>query len=254
MQHMRFVFSYDGTRYHGWQRQPNAKTVQEVLENTLSRISNLRITLVSSGRTDAGVHARVQVAHAGLPEKTAANPRLMQALNSMLPPDIRVLDAQKAAPEFHALRDVEQKMYLYFISTGEVQPPALASYSWHLRLPLDWQAMDKATQYLRGTHDFKAFAAADHSAKTTRRTLFEARWVDSSAPAFGCDARLRVFRVVGSGFLKQMVRSLVGTLVWIGSGKAKPEHVRDLLQSRERTEVGPTAPPHGLWLWDILYK
>lgn len=263
MARLKLYFTYDGTHFHGWQRQKNTPhTIQEVLEGKLAMIANSRVTLMASGRTDAGVHARIQVAHADVPDTLLRltvreagwdDSRLKQSLNSMLPPDIRVLLIERAGDEFHALRDVEKKTYVYLIDSGPVQWPELRDYAWHLRLPLDWDAMEKATAALPGEHDFKAFAAADASTNTTIRTLFEARWGTVRWGGIGMHADLRALRVTGTGFLKNMVRSIVGTLVHIGNRKAGPDLVPRLLASRDRKQAGPTAPARGLWLWDIRY-
>lgn len=253
---VKLYFSYDGTPFHGWQRQANTpRTIQEEVERALSRIAGDKVTCTASGRTDSGVHARVQVAHAVLPQarlKLVENGRLVLAMNSVLPSGVRLLRAERVSPKFHAQRDVIRKTYLYFINPSPVQSPALSRYSWHLRLPLDWGAMAEATQGLEGTHDFKAFCDADASTKTSVRTIYEARWGLVEAGPFGA-GRLYALRVTGNGFLKHMVRSLVGTLVHIGNGKAGPELVGKALRTQERKLAGPTAPPQGLWLWDILY-
>ena len=264
---IRILFSYEGTNYHGWQRQKDTReTIQEIFENKLSQIANTRLNIVSSGRTDTGVHARIQVAHVDVPtefaEKMLTRPakhpngmnRLELALNGngMLPHKIRIWKVEKTAPKFHAQRDVRKKTYLYFIDTGPVQWPHLRNYAWHLRLPLDVKGMQSAALKLVGAHDFKAFCAADSSAKTTTRTLFESK-VDFVDIGGFAPTRLLVCRFTGNGFLKQMVRSMVGTLAMIGNGRAKPELISELLQHGRRNEVGNTAPPHGLWLWDILY-
>jgi tRNA pseudouridine38-40 synthase len=251
---LKICISYDGTHFHGWQRQKNTpNTIQEIFETRLSQIANTRVTAVASGRTDAGVHARVQVLHAEVPETAPELDRLRHGLNSLLPPDIRVLLIEKAGADFHAQRDAVRKTYLYFIDPHTVQAPELRDYAWHLRLPLDWRAMEEATGALVGEHDFKAFCAADSTANTTVRTIFEARWGVHEWRGVGHTYPLRVLRLTGSGFLKNMVRSIAGTLVHIGGGKSGPELIRNALTSRDRKAAGPTAPPHGLWLWDVLY-
>lgn len=265
MPRLKIYLTYDGTSYNGWQRQKNtATTIQEILENKLSRIANTRVSVMSSGRTDAGVHARIQVAHATVPEAVLkllehsspvpGESRLKQGLNSLLPPDIRILRIEHVADEFHALRDVTRKTYLYFIDPSPVQMPELRRYAWNLRLPLDWNAMEQATAPLVGRHDFKAFCGAGSDVKTTVRTLYEATWGTMAWHGVSHSTELRVLRLTGSGFLRNMVRSVAGTLVHIGNGKAKPGLVAGLLETGDRKLAGPTAPPHGLWLWDILYK
>ncbi|HRK03287.1 MAG TPA: tRNA pseudouridine(38-40) synthase TruA, partial [Oligoflexia bacterium] len=212
-----------------------------------------RVSVFSSGRTDAGVHARVQAVHTNLPEKWEHTEALQSALNSLLPSDIRILKAEIMPDHFHALRDAKKKMYVYFINPQPVQNPVLARYSWHLRFPLDWNAMAQAGQAFVGRHDFKAFAAADHSAKTTVRTIESFEWGTLVVPGFGGNTGLGYFKVVGQGFLKNMVRIMVGSLVRVGAGKAPVDSIARALISGQRNQAGSTAPPHGLWLWDVLY-
>ncbi len=265
MARLKIYLTYDGTFYHGWQRQLNTpKTIQEILETKLSIMSNARVSIMSSGRTDAGVHARIQVAHATVPDtvlRLLENPspilgesRLVQGLNSLLPRDIRVLRIEQVAPDFHALRQIDKKTYLYFIDPSPVQLPELRDHAWHLRMPLDWKAVEKATKALAGRHDFKSFCAAGSSVKTTTRTLFEAYWGTFKWRGISHTTELRVLRLTGSGFLRGMVRSVAGTLVFIGNRRAPPERVAQLLETPNRAGVGPTAPACGLWLWDVLYK
>lgn len=276
MTRLKLFFSYDGSAFNGWQRQKNTEaTIQQTFESRLSRIANTRVHVHSSGRTDTGVHARIQVAHADVPEVFAVKMldsgvsdrmslslrsagrlgsvgRLVNALNSLLPRSIRIWRVERAGAAFHAQRDVRKKMYVYFVDPNPVQWPHLRAYAWHLRLPLDWAAMNEAAGYLVGRHDFRAFCAADSGAKTTTREISEARWREARMDGFS-ETRLMAFRIVGSGFLKQMVRGIVGTLVKIGEGKAPPELVGELLKTGARSRTGVTAPAHGLWLWDILY-
>lgn len=250
---LKIYFSYDGTAYHGFQRQKNVNnTVQEVLERALTRIADTRTKVMATGRTDTGVHARIQLAH------TMVNPalfqrlgskRFVQSLNSLLPLDVRVLRVEEADLKFHAIRSVKKKTYMYFIDVSPIQTPFLRNYAWHLWLPLDWVAMRKATEHFVGTHDFRAFCAANSSAKTTVRTIYEASW--QTKVLFG-ETQLMAFQVIGSGFLKQMIRSMVGTLVQVGNHKRSVESVAELLRVPNRKKSGPTAPAHGLWLWDIL--
>lgn len=265
MPRLKISLTFDGTNYRGWQIQKNARhTLQGVLEEKLAIIANTRVPTFPCGRTDAGVHARVMVVQADVPESTlrllgAGSPipgesRLKQGLNRLLPRDLRVLAVEEAPPGFHALRDVHRKTYLYFIDTSPVQLPELRRYSWHLRLPMDWKAIEQATPAFAGRHDFKAFCGKGSKVKTTVRTLHEVWWGTHLWQGIAHPVELKVLRVTGSGFLKQMVRSIVGTLVHIGNGKASPEIVGQLLQTGHRPLVGPTAPAHGLWLWDVSYR
>ncbi len=261
------VLSYEGTDFFGWQRQVNATpTIQAEVEKVLSQICSMRLTVMSSGRTDSGVHARVQVIHTHIPaekkeeHKSLPFERLFHGMNSLLPPSVRVLFIEEVTPEFHAIKSVEKKTYLYFLATTAVSPPALSRYMWHLRFPLDWELMQRAAEIFRGRHYFKAFCDANGSAKTFHRTVFESSLSDEiSLGTFPWCAEnspkgYRVFRVTGSGFLKHMVRSLVGTLVSIGQGRRTISNLHEALRTGERKLVGPTAPANGLWLWDIKYR
>jgi tRNA pseudouridine38-40 synthase len=269
MQRLKFYFTYDGTPFRGLQRQKNTdQTIQEVFESKLSQLVSQKVNVLSSGRTDAGVHARIQVAHADVPKAFAQRmlesttlgaiglhaPRLLQSLNSLLPRSIRILKIEKADQRFHAIADVKKKTYVYFIDPSFIQLPELRTRTWNLRLPLHWDAMFKATKALQGTHDFNAFCSADATVKNTVRTVFEARWGEVDYRGFGAPSvKLMAFRITGSGFVKNMVRSIVGTLVHIGGGKGNADLIAHCLTLKKRTLAGPTAPPQGLWVWDVLY-
>lgn len=258
MARLKLYFTYDGTAYNGWQRQKNTpNTIQEVLENKISMLANTKVSILASGRTDAGVHARIQVAHVDVPnalvDAVEPNVRLKKSLNSLLPLDIRILMIERVVESFHAITGVVKKTYLYFIDPNPIQLPELRAYSWHLRLPLDWPAIEEATGALAGEHNFKALCAADSSAKTSVRTLYEAHWGVVHWRGISASCELRALRLTGSGFLKHMVRSIAGTLMHIGNAKARPELISKCLSTGDRSLAGPTAPPHGLWLWDILY-
>lgn len=268
MARLKLYLSYDGTKFRGWQRQKNTPhTIQEVFENKLSIIANSRVSLMASGRTDAGVHARVQVAHVDVPETTLrllqpsplsmitghAETRLQQSLNSLLPPDIRLLRVEQVDADFHALKSAKKKTYVYFFNPNPVQPADLRNYTWHLKLPINWDAVEEATKYFVGRHDFKSFCAADAPAKSTVRTIYEARWGIVRRQGIGAPCDLRVLRVTGGGFLKHMVRCIAGSLIFVGQGKDSPDFIERALKATDRRAAGPTAPPHALWLWDILY-
>lgn len=276
LQRIQIVFTYMGTNYHGWQRQKDIRdTVQEVFENTLTRFVSRKTTITASGRTDTGVHARVQVAHADVPKEFVermlkANQiknlnhtdRFVHGLNSILPKNIRVLTI-KPMSDFHAQNQVKRKTYVYFIDPNPVQLPIHKNMSWHLRLPLDFNEMQKAASHFVGKHDFAAFSAFDRNTKSTVRSIYESFWEKVVFQDFsGIGREFWVYRVTGSGFLKQMVRSLVGTMVQIGtdSHRSPASKIRMLLNTSNqdaralRAQTGMTAPPHGLWLWDIEYS
>ena len=245
LRNIRLLLEYDGTRYHGWQRQRGDLSIQQVLEEALERLTGEPIKLIGSGRTDAGVHALGQVANfrsnRALPLKA-----FHEGLNSMLPYDIAVLEAQEAPPEFHARKSALSKTYEYRILNRPSRSPLHHHYGWWLAQPLDLEAMAAAAEFLPGEHDFSAFRASGSGNRNPVRRIFSAQW--HTHPG----GWLR-FSITGNGFLRGMVRSLVGTMVEIGKGKAKPELLAELLASGERRRAGPTAPGRGLYLVEVAY-
>lgn len=247
----RLTISYRGDAYAGWQRQENALAVQEVLEGALSDLLGSPVTLTGASRTDAGVHARGQVAHletaAPFPERG-----LVHGTNHRLPADIRVLaaHAMPVLPEaFHARKSAFGKEYVYRLSHAAVISPldALFVVPFPGRFtPEGLAAMRRAAAFLAGRHDFSAFAAAGGSHGQPFRRIFSATWEEVEGE------ELR-FRVTGDGFLRGMVRALVGTLIEVGLGKRSPEAFGDLLSGRPRSAAGPTAPAHGLVLERVFY-
>jgi tRNA pseudouridine38-40 synthase len=247
MRTLKLTIQYDGTSYVGWQRQAAGVSIQGLLEAALRPVEGTDTAVHGAGRTDAGVHALAQVASvslsSGLPEGT-----IVRALNAALPPDVRVLAAEEVSPAFHARFSARTKTYEYRIVNAPLVSPFLYRYAWHVRRALDMEAMQAAAFSFAGRHDFAAFQGAGSTAATTERTILDLAW----AAGHGFDQPL-VFRVTGDGFLRHMVRSIVGTLVEVGSGRLKPGRVPAILQSRDRTQAGPTAPPHGLFLTGVQY-
>jgi tRNA pseudouridine38-40 synthase len=245
MRNIRLLLEYDGAAYHGWQRQKNALTIQEVLETALAKLTREPVRLLASGRTDAGVHALGQVANfqtsSHIPLK-AFNP----GLNSLLPRDIAVLDAAEAPLDFHARKSARAKTYEYRILKRVIPSPLNRRYAWLVRPPLNLEAMAQAAAALPGEHDFSAFRASGGSPGHALRKVLAAAWQQGDA------GRLR-FSVTANGFLRGMVRSLVGTMVEIGLGKRHPGELSDLLKSRDRRLAGPTAPAQGLFLVEVIY-
>lgn len=241
---LRLDLEYDGTRYHGWQRQTNALTLQETIETALARLTGEEVHLIGSGRTDAGVHAKGQVAnfhtHSTLPLRA-----FVQGLNSLLPPDIAVLTAAEVSWEFHARKSARAKTYEYRILNRPVRSPLSLRYAWQVAPPLALAAMEEAAGALVGEHDFAAFQASGSSVRTTRRRVMEAGWRRNG--------ECLIFRITATGFLRGMVRSLVGTMVQIGLGKRSVGDLAQLLIRPERRRVGPTAPPQGLFLVEVTY-
>lgn len=241
----KITMSYDGTGYAGWQTQPGHRTIQQTLQDAVRRITQEAVTVHCSGRTDQGVHARMQVVHVDLTD-SARTSSLKRALNAVLPPDIRVDSVRKAGQSFDARRSVLEKEYRYFIWNGDVLPPFLRAYRCHVWGKLDVKKMNAAAAMLVGRHDFAAFTANPN------------RFVESTVRTLAMlEVRKRGREIViiarGEGFLYRMVRSLAGFLIRVGQDGAKAEDAGVILRSRTRTGKVPTAPPQGLFLWDVKY-
>lgn len=241
---IKLILSYDGTNYHGFQRQENAVSVQNVLEERLSRLFGHMITMAASGRTDAGVHALGQVVSF---QTTGSIPteRIVQAANSILPSDIAVLSAEEVEPDFHARFSARGKTYVYRICQGAVRNPFQRCYAWQIRERLATAPMEEALQIIIGTHDFSAFCAAGASAKDHVRTIYCA-----SCETVGNKIE---FLFYGNGFLYHMVRNLVGTLVDVGKHRLTPRDFAAILTGRDRARAGITAPAAGLYLKEVEY-
>lgn len=247
MRRIRITLAYDGTGYHGWQIQPGLPTIQGVLEEIVSAMEGGPVHVAGSGRTDAGVHALAQVA-----AFTIANPipveNLQRALNRLLPPAIRILDAVEAHPAFHPRFDAIAKTYQYTLFRAPICSPFQWRYVHHHPFPLNEDAMREAAGVFEGEHDFTPFAAADHGEgreKSHVRRIFRSDLVRSG--------NTLLYTVRGSGFLKHMVRNIVGTLIEIGRGNITPEGVCNLLSSGISGRSGPTAPAKGLTLQSVEY-
>jgi len=262
LRNLRLILSYDGTDFHGWQRQPDAPTVQECLESAIERILGAKVQVYGSGRTDAGVHALNQVANF----KTACSipcKNLLKALNNTLQSTVRVKDVCEAPLRFHARYDVRSKTYRYRILQSPVASPFVNRFVWHYPFPLDVVRMAQAARLFEGEHDFSSFAAAEGtvggersattsvsrgSGETTlTRTIFTSRILRRTRTC------MLIYEVTGSGFLHHMVRNIVGTLVEVGRGKLEPADITRILQAHDRTLAGPTAPAQGLCLVRVEY-
>ncbi len=244
MRRIKLVLEYCGTRYHGWQVQPNALSVQECLERPLTQMTNGSVRVHAAGRTDAGVHALGQVVHF---DTTSTMPlqALQRGLNSLLPDDIAVLQVTEVPLDFHARYAARQKTYAYVVHNHPVRSAFAAPYTWYVPQPLDVPAMRSAAQVLVGCHDFSAFRAASCAARSPVRCV--------SRVAVKRRATRVFFVLCADGFLQHMVRNIVGTLVDIGRGKIPAEAMTAILQSRQRQLAGPTAPPQGLCLVRVHY-
>ncbi len=238
------TIAYRGTDYAGWQRQTNALAVQQVVEEALETVLGHRITIHGAGRTDAGVHARGQVAHFDN-ERDFPSSGLVAATNRHLPSDIRILSACRMPAGFHARKHAAAKEYRYRLVAAQVLSPLDSWFAVRCAPGIDHSALEAAAVRLRGRHDFSAFALAGGAHKTSERSIFEAEWRRQGGEL--------CFRVVGDGFLRGMVRSLVGTMLEVGTGRRDLESFAALLGGGERSAAGPTAPPQGLVLYEVRY-
>jgi len=247
MRRIRITISYDGTGYHGWQVQPGLPTIQSTLETILAEIEGAPVAVAGSGRTDAGVHALAQVAAFSLNNPIPAE-NLQKAMNRLLPHDIRVLDIAEAALDFHPRYQAKAKTYEYRIYRGAICPPFDRNYVHHYPYPLDEARMIEFAPVLEGEHDFSAFAASDEK---YQEGYTRVRRVFSSRAAREGD-RL-IYRVTGSGFLKHMVRNIVGVLLEAGKGNVARGDIEARLRPNCGIPAGPTAPARGLFLISVEY-
>lgn len=251
---LRLLIAYDGGGYKGWQRQNNGPTIQETIESRLAVMTGSDITLHGAGRTDAGVHAIGMVANFATVSAIPCS-GFTKGLNSMLPKDIRILHMEEAADDFHSRYSATGKTYCYSVFTGAIQLPTERLYTAHYQGRLDDQAVRQALGHILGTHDFTSFEAtgsrdtADERCRGAVRTLFRA---ELSPHEQKKDTWL--FTFTGDGFLRHMIRNLVGTLLYVGSGRITPDEFKAVLQNRDRTTAGPTAPAGGLALHAVHYQ
>ncbi|MBI1908757.1 MAG: tRNA pseudouridine(38-40) synthase TruA [Deltaproteobacteria bacterium] len=260
----RMILEYDGTDFNGWQSQARGRTVQQVLEKGLHRLLRQKIKVVGASRTDSGVHALGQVAHfkvnwsgsclgfrpavltrsarlGARPSPPAPMSRLRHSLNAVLPDDVVVRQIEEMGASFHAIRLAREKTYLYRIWNHWSRPVLEKDFVWHVREPLDSRAMRKGARYLVGRHDFSAFKGRNSETKTKVRTIYKIKISPS------------LIQITGNGFLKYMVRNIVGTLVEVGKGRRLPAEVGKILSSKDRRKAGMTAPAHGLFLKEVVY-
>jgi tRNA pseudouridine38-40 synthase len=245
IKNFKLVVEYDGASYHGWQRQKNMRSIQGEIETAIGTMIGQKITLIGSGRTDAGVHALAQVANfhcdTELPPTT-----LLRGLNGLLTEDIIIKACSLMPDSFHARYDVKSKTYIYKILNQTLPIAIYRQYAWHIKKKLDLEAMRSAMSCIRGTHDFKAFEGAGSPRSDSIRSIKKAALIKKKD-------RYLLFEVTANGFLRFMVRNIVGTLVEVGLEKITSEKFREILLSKDRSQAGATAPPHGLFLKSVQY-
>jgi tRNA pseudouridine38-40 synthase len=241
----RITVEYDGTDFHGWQRQREDRTVQAEIEAAIAIMTGQKVGVNGSGRTDAGVHALGQVASFRC-ETRLTGADFLQGLNGLLPADAVVLDCREAADDFHARYSAKSKVYRYHILNRFLPSAVERRTCWHVRRPLDPAAMARGADRLVGTRDFSSFEAAGSPRSHSRRTVVTAGW-EYPEPDRLC------FTIEADGFLRCMVRNIVGTLVEIGAGKRRPEQIEQILAAADRSAAGPTAPARGLFLLKVRY-
>jgi tRNA pseudouridine38-40 synthase len=244
MRNIKLTIEYDGTGYHGWQFQPNLETIQGTIEGKLAHITGAPVKLVASGRTDTGVHALGQVAnfktHSSLDVKS-----FLKALNSLLPADICIKEVEEVDEVFHARFSAKGKTYEYRIFNGELPSPFHRHYSWFVPGKLDLTSMREAAMKLRGRQDFSSFCSAGSDHSSPVREIYGIE--------IGMEGNLILIQVEANGFLKQMVRNIVGALVEVGRRKLTPSHFGDILEARDRRRAGLAAPAQGLFLVRVNY-
>lgn len=241
------TFSYDGSKYSGYQKQPKGRTIQGELEKVLKKInSNKPVNVSASGRTDAGVHALNQRAHFDL-DNDFEESRLKTSLNGLLPKDIYVKNVEKVSNDFHARFNVRAKEYIYKINMGEYNPIEL-DYVYQYNNKLNVAEIERALKYLEGTHNFKSFTKADDEKEDYNRTIIKTNVIRSTK-----DINKITISILGTGFMRYMVRNIVGLLIEIGEGKRKSEDIFEIIEAEDRTKAGKTAPAAGLYLKDVYY-
>jgi tRNA pseudouridine38-40 synthase len=274
MRNLKLILSYDGSDFSGWQVQPHAPTVQGTLASAIGRITGEKVLPQGSGRTDAGVHVLAQVV-TFVTESSVPTANFVKALNNILPPSVRVLEVAEMAPDFHARHSARAKTYRYRIYRAAICPPFLARYVWHFPFPLDEASMVRAAALMEGEHDFTSFAAVDPERcveKSVNREEHNILRRNPEVPAevspetapvsnvrriFSCSWERQtdelVYTVRGSGFLHHMVRNLVGTFILVGKRTLQAEDLTRILEARNRSAAGPTAPASGLYLVSVEY-
>lgn len=244
MRNLLMTIQYDGSDYHGWQVQSNALTVQEVFQNAVEKVFRSRLDIKGCSRTDSGVHANMYCVSL----KTDMNIDCLgalRAMNTALPPDIAVIDCREVSSDFHPRYSCKSKEYVYKIYNGSIRNPFLQKYAFHYRYALDAELMDREAQAFLGKHDFSGFCSARSDIEDTVRCVKNV--------SVKREGDMVLFTVEADGFLYNMVRIMVGTLLFVNEGKIKPGELKDVIESKDRSRAGKTAPPQGLYLNRVNY-
>ena len=244
MRNLKLTLAYDGTEFHGWQIQPQLRTVQGELREALQKLFNHDVAVIGSGRTDAGVHAHGQVANVET-IRSMDTDAVLRGANALLPEEIRILSVEEVSPEFHARRSAKAKTYEYHIWRQPIVSPFHLRYVYPFRYPLDEDLMDRGSAYFLGPHDFTSFCATATEVEDRTRIVFEASWNRTETTW--------VFRIRGNGFLQYMVRTITGTLLEIGQRRLLPEKIPEIFDARDRRLAGPSVPARGLHLISVEY-
>lgn len=244
MRNLKLTLAYDGTEFHGWQVQPNLRTVQGTLQAALAKLFNHEVQVTGSGRTDAGVHAHGQVANTGT-IRTMDTGAVLRGVNALLPPDIRVWQVDEVAPAFHARHSARSKTYEYHVWREHIVSPFQRRYVYPFHYAMDAEAVDHASRLFVGTHDFTSFCATATEVEDRVRTISEAVWERED--------RRWIFRISGNGFLQYMVRTIVGTLLYVGTAKMSGSDILPVFEARDRRLAGPCVPANGLHLIRVDY-
>lgn len=244
MRNIKLTICYDGSGFHGWQRQPGLPTVQEALESAVEQITGDRPEATASGRTDSGVHALGQVVNFYTSSRLGPEV-LLRGINAKLPRSVRVLEAEEVPQAFHATLDARSKRYRYVIDNAPIPDPFRRHYCWHVGYGLDETRMHRASQALKGRHDFRSFETEWPNRTSSVRTIFDI--------GVARDGPVVTIEVEADGFLYNMVRSIAGTLVLIGGGRRPESFAAEALAAQSRKDAGPTAPPQGLFLRYVRY-
>lgn len=244
MRNLKVIISYRGTNYHGWQRQDNAVTIQETVEKAVSRVLNEKVTINGCSRTDTGVHANEYCFNVHTSSKIPCR-NFLRGVNGYLPDDISILSCEEADESFHARFDCKAKEYIYKMHCSESKNPFASDLMLHYRRKFDIELAKCASSHLIGTHDFASFCSSSSNVSTTVRTIYDIS-IEKNNDCV-------IILVKGDGFLYNMIRIIVGTLIWVNEGKLSPDDIPHILNAKDRQKAGKTALPHGLYLNKVYY-